>query len=157
MRRARKFLALPAAQRRLLLRTAFLLGVTRFGLWLFPFRAVQKALGKLLRKRTTSQLPAPAVPTPQRVAWAVGVASRWIPVCTCLVQALATHQLLIRYGWGSKLHIGVAKEKGMPPEGHAWVECDGEAIVGGGDDLTRFARILSFEGDCRIYSVDSHG
>jgi hypothetical protein len=146
MRRARKFLTLPVAERRLLLRTAFLLGVTRFGLWLLPFLAVKKALGKLLRKRATSQPTASAMPTPQRVAWAVGVASRWIPVCTCLVQALAAHQLLTRYGWGSTLYIGVAKERGMPPEGHAWVECEGEALVGGGDDLTRYAKILSFEG-----------
>ncbi len=150
MKKARKFLTLSPVERRLLKDAAFVLGSVRLGLWLLPFQTVQRTLGRLLRRRTPGRLTAPAVPSSDRIAWAIGVASRWIPLCTCLVQAVATHHLLTRYGRRSTLYIGVAKKKGLPPEGHAWVECAGEIVVGEVDNLPRFGKLLSFEGGASL-------
>jgi hypothetical protein len=72
--------------------------------------------------------------TPKEIAWAVAAASRYVPKATCLVQALAAESLLAQAGYPSRLHIGVAP--GKPPDGrgldaHAWLECGGQALVGG--------------------------
>src|SRR5436309_2478851 len=47
MSRARKFLALPASDRRLLAEAALLVGAARLGLWLLPFRALPGLLAKV--------------------------------------------------------------------------------------------------------------
>ena len=39
--------------------------------------------------------------------------------------------LLAREGHKSNVHIGVTKGDGRLLKAHAWVECDGEVLVGG--------------------------
>jgi hypothetical protein len=63
------------------------------------------------------------------VAWAVAVASRFVPKATCLVQALAGQALLARRGHAARLHIGVSKPEGRF-EAHAWLEDEGRPILG---------------------------
>jgi Transglutaminase-like superfamily len=79
--------------------------------------------------------------TPRQVAWAVRLASRYVPGATCLPQALATHILLSRCGHQSCLHVGVASMQKF--EAHAWVECDGNVVVGEREKLDRFESILT--------------
>ena len=80
-------------------------------------------------------------PTPQQVAWAVQLASRYVPRATCLPQALTTQILLSWHGHASHLHIGVAVAQKF--ESHAWVECDGSVVIGGAERLDRFTPILT--------------
>src|SRR5438309_451978 len=68
---------------------------------------------------------------PDRVVWAVVVASRYVPMSTCLTQALAAQVLLARRGYSAHLHIGVAKEGAEAKlKAHAWVESDGKVLIG---------------------------
>lgn len=67
---------------------------------------------------------------PARIAWALGVASCFVPRPTCLVRALAAHRLLAKHGHTSDLRIGVAKSDAAGLAAHAWVECDGTVLVG---------------------------
>lgn len=64
-----------------------------------------------------------------RIAWAGRAAARWVPGTTCLGAALAMQRLLSSSGHRGELHIGVARENARFAA-HAWVECDGEVLVG---------------------------
>lgn len=73
-----------------------------------------------------------------RVAWAVEVVSRRLPMTdNCLVRAVATLSILRRRGLPGELRLGVARETGREFEAHAWVECEGEILVGG-EEAARF-------------------
>ena len=84
---------------------------------------------------------------PDRVVWAVVVASRYVPMSTCLTQALAAQVLLARRGFPAHLHIGVAK-KGAEArfEAHAWVESQGKVVIGGSEP-GRYTQLLALEGE----------
>jgi hypothetical protein len=121
------FLALPSAERRLLLRAWFSLLLVRAALPFVPLawlRAWARRLG-------TGAAPV------DRVAWAVGAASRRSRGATCLVSAFALQRLLAREGHASELHIGVAK-RDAALAAHAWVTCEGRTLIGehGGDGYT---------------------
>jgi hypothetical protein len=80
--------------------------------------------------------------TIEQVAWAVDVASRWLPGdFKCLPRAYTTHLLLRRYGYRSQVHLGVARDGEGKVEAHAWVECSGRIVVGWVDDMERFVRL----------------
>lgn len=134
MRRVRKFLGLAASDRHLLLEATLLVAATRLGLWLLPFRTLRHLLDSLTRPAPTGGQAAP-----ERVAWAVSVASRYIPAATCLTQALATQALLGRRGHRSRLRIGVAKAERGQLEAHAWVELEGNVVIGGAQDIAQYA------------------
>jgi len=79
----------------------------------------------------------------ERLAWAIGVTSRFVPKATCLAQALAVHVLLQQAGYQAFLHIGVnGKEGGL--EAHAWVQSQGRILIGG-FDIDRYTHLLALE------------
>ncbi len=107
MRRLHSFLHLTPSDRRLLVSTALLLGAIRLGLWLLPFRTLQRIVVKL------AQAPASSHGTKRfsadQLGWAVTVASRYVPKATCLTQALAAQVLLGRHGHRAQLRVGVGR------------------------------------------------
>lgn len=116
----RKFLRLSSEERHLLFHAFALLVRARLTLWLVPF----------------SRLSRPQVATRMsgihkaRLAWAVGVAARFIPFSTCLVRALGAQRLLAFHGLNSDLHIGVANSAEAGFQAHAWLECGGDVLLG---------------------------
>jgi len=145
MDRARKFLRLTATDRRLLISAALLLGAIRLGLWLFPFLTLRQ----LLRKLATIPNRSDSLKSgcQERVVWAVVVASRYVPMSTCLTQALAAQVLLARRGYSAHLHIGVAKEGAEAKlKAHAWVESDGKVLIGSSEP-GRYMHLLALEGE----------
>jgi hypothetical protein len=133
MRRLRKFLLLPGAERGLLLKALLLLWVIRVGLWVVPFRVLRDRLYRLSdAPAEVRRDDAESGPSPERIGWAVAAASRYVPRATCLVQALAGRLLLERQGHPASLRIGVARddERGRF-EAHAWLECRGRVVLGG--------------------------
>jgi transglutaminase superfamily protein len=144
MKRLRKFLNLAPRDRRLLVSTTVLLGAIRLGLRLLPFRTMRRMVIKL------AHTPTDLHPTKQfsvdRLAWAVTVASRYVPRATCLTQALAAQVLLGRHGHLSQLHVGVATGEEGRLEGHAWLESQGRIVVGGGE-LSRYTLLSGMEKD----------
>jgi hypothetical protein len=128
MRRARKLVALPPDDRRLLAEAALLVGASRLGLWLLPFRLLPGLLARLARlcaRRASKHM------VPDRIAWAVLVVSSYVPGATCLTQALAAHALLAERGCAARLRIGVARGARGRLEAHAWVEAEGRVVIGG--------------------------
>jgi hypothetical protein len=83
--------------------------------------------------------------TAARVSWAVERAGRFVPGATCLVRALAAQAMLAREGAASTLCFGVGRGGGGNEfRAHAWLECAGRVVVGGDEDLSRFAPLPRF-------------
>lgn len=123
----RKFVGLPTAERWLLVKAALLLGATKLGLKLLPFRLLRRLVGSF--SRPTAWLPATARLSTARIVWAVELASRYVPA-TCLSRALSAQVLLARRGYPVLLHFGAVKE-GERFLAHAWLESEGQVVIGG--------------------------
>lgn len=137
MERLSKFSRLPTTEQRLLIKAALLVEAIKLGMRLLPFRTLRRLLARAAdaplgvgqAKHGTSA---------ERVAWAVGVASRHTPgIKTCLAQALAAQVLLARRGHPALVRIGVVRGDRERFEAHAWVESEGRVLLGG-SGLERF-------------------
>lgn len=127
-----KWLALSWAERRMLGKVALLLGLTRLGLTLLPFRVVQRVGGVLARRGRPRPAPVQGAVT-RRTIWAINaLGKRMLGTKPCLTQALVTQWLLQRQNIDSVLRIGVAKDAEGRLLAHAWVEREGIVLVGGG-------------------------
>lgn len=119
------FFNLPAADQRRVLQAGMLVIAFRLGLWMVPYRHLQRIVDKVSRRRCE--------PVDQRMAEAVRNVvsfSRFVPSASCLTQALATQVLLKREGFDPKLQIGVTRDGGGAFRAHAWVEYRGQIVVG---------------------------
>lgn len=134
----RRFFGLPPADRRLLIRAAFLVASFRLGLRFVPFKTLQR-ISSSVRAVPSHRVP-PAV---SRLSWAVAAAGRRIPGASCLTEALAMQFLLSRRGITSQVCIGVRKSPDGVFQAHAWVEREGAVIIGGPAE-ERYARLVAF-------------
>ena len=123
MRGLTRFFAQSQSDKTLLLRSFFCLWAIRIALWLFPFSVVRR-LASVSRRASNAAYPA------GRVAWAVRAVSRHVPGARCLPQALTCQVLLARFGYPSRLEIGVAKDEQDKFGAHAWVVCGGQIVIG---------------------------
>lgn len=71
-----------------------------------------------------------AVPA-EALGRSVALAGRLIPGTTCLAQALAARALLRWHGHDGALRIGVARDAAGRLIAHAWLEREGQVLVGG--------------------------
>lgn len=119
--------------------TGMLVIIVRLGLSWSSLEAVQRRLerwGRLVD--TPRERGEPERASADRVVWAVRTTSRYVPAASCLTQALAAHTLLDRRGLENELRIGVARNERREFEAHAWIEIDGEVVLGELDDLDRY-------------------
>ena len=144
-RRLRKFVRLPAAERRLLIKAALLLAATRVGVWLLPFRTVRRVVARMadapagFRSADRSSM--------EEVVRAVGRAGRLLSCAsTCLTEAVVAQVMLARRGHPATLRIGVARSEEGRFEAHAWVESGGRVMIGG-HELGRYAPLAALEAD----------
>jgi hypothetical protein len=129
MRQLRKYANLPTEERNLLLRAAFFVLMVRLGLWLLPARAL---LGAACRREERGGRGA-RVFSVDRLSWAIRATARYVPSATCLTQAIALQWLLARFGYASRVHIGVKKHRSTQLQAHAWVECKKQVVIGGSE------------------------
>jgi len=123
VRRIAAFLALARADRLLALEAVSTLAAVRIALhWVANER---------LRAWASRVTPGASRPekSVERIAWAVGAASRLLPRTSCLASAFTLQRVLSKEGHGSDLHIGVAKQ-GEKFSAHAWLACEGRILVG---------------------------
>lgn len=134
----RKFRSLSPRERRLLLQTALVVTFSRVALCVLPFGWLKDYLADRAAKHPIRQ----DVPVAHLV-WAVRTAAVYIPRASCLTQVLAAKYQLERFGRRSRVHIGVASENGQFLA-HAWLECEGETVLGGGV-ADRYAHLIAFD------------
>src|SRR2546425_7221438 len=116
MSRLRKFLALPAPERRVLLAATLLLPTVRLALSILPFRTMRRFVTRLARARNDGPLASP--PSPARVGWAVRTAGRYVPSGgDCLGPALTPPLLLRPLGHPRPLRPRRRPRGGPPPPG----------------------------------------
>ena len=139
----RFFLRHPFSEQRLLLNVLVVVVIVRLALWVLPFKTVRGRVAGL-RTKKSGQAPVSFLQV-KRLASAVKRASRYVPMASCLTQALATQVLLKRLGERGILRIGVTKGSEGKFEAHAWIESHGRIIIGGSRDLHRYTVLSGLE------------
>jgi hypothetical protein len=145
MGRLRKLLALPSAERRLLLVALPVVAGVRVALWLLPFPTLRRWQARWSVPREDARGAGAVIPP---VVRAVTIASRAVPGASCLTQALAAQLLLARRGCPSVLRLGVGRGPGRRFAAHAWLEYEGRPIIGE-FEAGRFTPLPAFGGDGR--------
>ncbi|HWE42951.1 MAG TPA: lasso peptide biosynthesis B2 protein, partial [Gemmatimonadaceae bacterium] len=142
----RRVRAMPTTQRVALCAAFVLVTVVRAVLFALPshvsLRLVRR-LGGPARLQSRRSGPVAA-----ELAWAVEVASRFVPRATCLTQAVAAQLLLRHHGFESKLCLGVAKSANGEFTAHAWIEREGCVMIGGAESAA-FAKFPPFSHPAR--------
>jgi hypothetical protein len=113
------------------------------GLRLLPFRSLRRWLASSAAQGAGSQPD--TRPNPAHLARAVRRVSRYIPAANCLPQALATQWLLQRHGYPAELRLGVAKNGSGQLKAHAWVDSEGQTLIGWLPDLSRYTLLPSLD------------
>lgn len=124
MKRLRKFLRRPGAERRLFLAAVSLLVVVRLGLWMRGYPETARLLLRLEKPRRRAAV------TAEQIHWAVVRAAEYVPGSTCLVQAMAGSVLCRRAGIAADVRIGVGRDPGRGFEAHAWLESNDRILLG---------------------------
>jgi hypothetical protein len=128
----------------------FHVAVVRLTLWVLPYSYWRKHFLKASSfSYRQSELEIVSIEPSQwkeikRVVWAVEAAARRVPSATCLTQALAAQSMLLRRGFSTDLHIGVAKGSKGNLEAHAWVEYAKRVVIGG-PEIKKYNRLLVLE------------
>ena len=139
MRRANKFLVLPRADQWLLLQALATVTAMKLCLALLPFRP-----GRGRSRLRATQHPGAS---PRRIAWAIEKAGACLGSATCLARALAAETMLRWRGYPAQVTIGVVPGEGQGRQSsliaHAWVEFEGEVLVGG-PDIGRYTPLLKW-------------
>lgn len=139
----RKFLALSQRSQILLLQAFVLLCLVRLALGLLPFRQLNNLIQGVAWQRFERSMPIHKISIAQ-VIWAVTAAARYIPGrAKCLAIALTAQMLLRCYGYASDLRIGVAKTDSNELNAHAWIEHNGEVLIGAIPELFEMTRLPS--------------
>ena len=117
--------------RRLLVKAFGAVLLVRAALIVLPYRTVRAFTGRMGDGRKPPQRPA-SKEERNRIIWAVNAASRrLLNDRPCLTKALAAHWMLDRTGHVAELCLGARKDVDGTFVAHAWLEQDGEIIIGG--------------------------
>ncbi len=127
------------AEWRLAFRALLRVAWVRLALWRWPFASVRMRAARRRLGRTRYNPERAAAADPYVLAWAVRAAAHRVPRASCLTQALALESLLADEGLTAEFRIGVARRADGSFEAHAWLERDGQVLIGGVPDLERFA------------------
>lgn len=145
MKRLHNFLKMSNRARVLLLAALILLTGVRLGLLLLPFRKLIKLITRI-SEGLSHEIAVNKVSLGQ-IVWAVNVVTRYTPGgAKCLARALTTQILMSWCGYKPELRIGVAKSETGNFEAHAWIEYQGQVVMGNLQDLPRFVPLPSLEG-----------
>ena len=127
--------------RTLLAEAAFWLAAARAAVLVVPFRYLAPHLGTAMAE--TPPDPLPADESPDRIAWAIGAASRATPWRTpCLAEAIAGQRMLRRRRIPSTIYLGLTKD-GAAMAAHAWLRCGSRTLVGA-PSSDRFTPVATF-------------
>ncbi len=141
MKALHKFLSLPPTERRLVLAAVLMVAAVRCALWLLPSRTIIRKVKQLAAETTDVVTAAMRVNT---VLWAVEAVSRRVPGASCLTQAIAGQLLLRKFGYASRLCVGVARGAKGDFRAHAWLERHGQVVIG--DTADAYTPLSDFPG-----------
>jgi predicted glycoside hydrolase/deacetylase ChbG (UPF0249 family) len=131
----RKFLALDAQRKRLLIQACFLLGSVRYELRRQSFKDLVNHLDLHREVVSLPVLEPGAQAVARDVGWAIRTAARYTPwESTCLVQVLTAQRMLQKRGIAGGFYLGASTEPDAENasgiSAHAWLKCGPEYITG---------------------------
>src|SRR5687767_13339333 len=133
------FLQLTTTEKLLILKSFFVVLAIRILLWLVPVKRLQGLFTwNFEEKSDVSESDWAKIIS---IVRSVKSVSRFVPMATCLTQALAASLLIRRCGQRSDLKIGVAKDDKAQLIAHAWLEKDGRIILGRHPEQSRFVAL----------------
>lgn len=127
--------------------------VVRVALSILSSRRVLLFVRRLTKANGADHRRGPRTAT---IIWAVEGASRCVPMATCLTQAIAAMLLVRLFGERAQFCLGVAPTEAGALRAHAWLECEGYPILGGGGirSLVRLPDLLDRRQSLDASSVD---
>lgn len=129
-----------------LIKALVLVWCVRLGLWLIPLRVLREVIAKITSNAPTTTRCQPLdFNSVKRMASSVRRVSHYVPAASCLTQALSTQVLLGRRGQASSLRIGVTRGAEGELKAHAWLESNGEIIIGQVKDPLKYAVLNSLK------------
>lgn len=152
----RRFLALPWAERRVLIRAAATLPLLTLAVVMLGPRRCYRCLARFSPIADgTAPTEASACLRASRTGNLVQIASRYVPVRgSCLVQSMTVWWLLRRQQIQAELRIGVRKRRGRL-EAHAWVEHRGRIVNDHADVAERYAPLSRARGVFESHSPET--
>src|SRR5687767_11366975 len=136
MNRLHRFMRLPSDLRYLLIEAFLLLAFIRIALYITSMDRLRQTLRRLCSKSKLEMNDAA-----EKVAFAIRIASNYLPNTNCLPQALAAQVLLTRLAQPAELRIGVTRDEAGAFKAHAWVESRGIIVVGGSESPAQFTTL----------------
>jgi len=137
-----KWRNLSGPEKRIFLRAGWCLIWIKAGLLLLPFPLFRKWYHRASRPSRIENTPPESV---KRAVWAVDTAANLLPFeLLCLPRALATKYLL-RNAPALTLEIGIEINPAKQFEAHAWVEQNGNIIIGRWPDTVSYKRLWVWE------------
>lgn len=125
-------------------KVALLLLLTRLALWVLPYRTVQRMVARFEERQVVDSASRELQET---LTWAAsGLARLLLGERPCLVQALVVKGMLLRAGVSSDLRIGVMKNDEGKLLAHAWLERQGEVIIGGRRSPSQYLTLSPLHG-----------
>ncbi len=137
--KARRLWRMQGVERSILVQALFWVVTLRIALYLVPFALFRRALERLNSAQNTGSVD--TRPTVAQIIWAVTGVGRRIPKATCLTQALAARILLNRYHYDNQLCIGVKIGEEGEVSAHAWLEEQGQVLIGDLVDLSHYTKL----------------
>ena len=124
----------------LLIGVGMLLVLLRFGLFALPYRWVIDCLDRSSLRDNGAQEG--DISSVSHLIWAThALGRRMLGDRPCLPQALALQWLLRRKNISTEMRIGVRLEGERKLEAHAWLEKEGQVIIGGRQSPDLFKRM----------------
>jgi hypothetical protein len=132
-----QFTALPWREKWLYLKVALWLMAVKAGLYLLPFNRLRRWMARSSQPDIKYQ----DINDLYTIILAIERISQFLAPLriNCLPQALVGHRLLRQKGFNVKLRIGVLKNPGDRLAAHAWLEVQGQVVLGSLHGLERFA------------------
>ena len=125
------FFTLTRRRQRLVLEAGAWSLFVHVGLRVLSFASLRRALDVCSRSGELQQGD-----DVSHIVWSVEAVSRRMPGGrSCLIDALTAEAMLRRRGYEPILHLGARRQSDPPVDGHAWLVCDNQIVVGAVADL----------------------
>ncbi|CAG5069489.1 hypothetical protein DYBT9623_02225 [Dyadobacter sp. CECT 9623] len=116
--------------------------LVKLGLALLPFSSFRKVFHWFTKTKSVEELPQAQI---DQTVWAVDTAANLLPFeLLCLPRALATKYLLRKVP-SMTLEIGIEVNPAKSFEAHAWIEKNGNIIIGDWPDSVSYKRLWVWE------------
>jgi hypothetical protein len=137
-----KFFRLSYSDKLLFLYCYCLTGIFRIVIFTIPFSLISKLFLQSRKIKTNEDQNAKIA---KNIGLMVARASKYTPwKSKCLVQVLVCKMMLRKSGIVSTTYIGMAKEKDIKLQGHAWISYNEDIILGGRCSPHKYKEIARF-------------